>query len=155
MQRVRVTLREVRDDDLEVLYQNQADPQSGAMAGVAVRDRAGFLAHQARVDADPVAVRRVIQLDDGTVAGDIASWCDADSGDRVVGYRIGRQYWGQGIASAALPLFLAELTERPLYAHVLESNIRSVRVLEKCGFVRLAEDDPHNDDPETLGYVLA
>jgi RimJ/RimL family protein N-acetyltransferase len=151
---MRVTLREVRDDDLEVLFQNQADPASGAMAGVAGRDRDGFLAHQARVAADPAVVRRVILLDGGAVAGDIVSWRDADSGDREVGYRIGRQYWGQGIASAAVPLFLAELTERPLYAHVLKPNTRSIRILEKCGFVRLAEDDPHNDDPATYGFVL-
>ena len=151
---MRVSLREVRDDDLEVLYQNQADPESGAMAGVAVRDRAGFLAHQARVAADPAAIQRVIVLEGGEVAGDIASWLDADSGDRDVGYRIGRQYWGRGIAGAALQLFLGEITARPLYAHVLPGNSRSLRVLEKAGFVRLPADDPHNDDPETLAYAL-
>lgn len=149
---IRVSLRPMREADLEVLFANQADPASGAMAGVPTRDRETFFAHQARVDAIPGAMRRVIELG-GEVAGDIATWRD-DSGAQVVGYRIGQRYWGQGVASAALPLFLEEVTARPLYAHVLPGNTRSIRVLEKSGFVRLPEDDPHNDDPETLAYVL-
>ncbi len=150
---ISVTLRPARQADLEVLFANQADPASGAMAGVPTRDRETFLAHQARVDANPETVRRVIVLEDGRVAGDIATWRDAD-GARVVGYRIGREFWGLGVASAALPLFLGEITARPLYAHVLPANSRSIRVLEKAGFVRLPADDPHNDDPDTLAYAL-
>ena len=52
-----VALREMRDDDLEVLYQNQADPESAAMAGVEARDRDEFLTHQARVIADLEALQ--------------------------------------------------------------------------------------------------
>ena len=52
-----VALRELRDDDLEVLYQNQADPESAAMAGVEARDRDEFLTHQARVTADLEALQ--------------------------------------------------------------------------------------------------
>jgi len=148
-----VVLREVDDGDLEILYENQADPESGAMAGVGARDRDGFLAHQARVTADPETLQRVIVLEDGAVAGDVAAW-RADGGVREVGYRIGRRYWGRGIATAALVAFLAELGERPLYAHVLKSNAASIRVLEKCGFSRLPDGDELDDDPEAYGYVL-
>jgi RimJ/RimL family protein N-acetyltransferase len=148
-----VVLREVGDDDLGVLYENQADPESGAMAGVGARDREDFVAHQARVRADPEALQRVIVLEDGAVAGDVAAW-RADGGVREVGYRIGRRYWGRGIATAALGAFLAEFGERPLYAHVLKSNAASIRVLEKCGFSRLPEGDEVDDDPEAYGYVL-
>jgi RimJ/RimL family protein N-acetyltransferase len=148
-----VVLREVGDGDLGVLFENQADPESGAMAGVGARDWEGFVAHQARVTADPEALQRVIVLEDGAVAGDIAAW-RADSGVREVGYRIGRRYWGRGIATASLVAFLAGFSERPLYAHVLKSNAGSIRVLEKCGFVRLAEGEELDDDPEAYGYVL-
>ena len=148
-----MTLRGVRDDDLEVLYENQADPESAAMAGVDARDREGFLAHQARVEADPETLQRVILLDRGEVAGDVASW-RSESGVREIGYRIGRQFWGRGIASAALTAFLAELDGRPLYAHALKTNAASIRVLEKCGFVQVPEGAEVGDDPETYEFVL-
>jgi len=147
-----VTLREVVDDDLEVLYQNQADPESVAMAGVPARTWGEFLAHTARVSADREVVRRAIVVG-GQVAGDIVLW-RAVSGAREVGYRIGRPYWGKGIATAALAAFLAEFSERPLYAHVLRTNPASARVLEKCGFVRLPDGDEHDDDPEAYAFAL-
>jgi RimJ/RimL family protein N-acetyltransferase len=60
------------------------------------------------------------------------SW--EQSGDTLVGYWIGREYWGRGVASRALALFLLEVDERPLHAHVAAHNAGSIRVLEKCGF---------------------
>lgn len=43
-------------------------------------------------------------LVDGRVAGNIVSWNDA--GRRMVGYCIGPDYWGQGVATRALAAFL-------------------------------------------------
>jgi RimJ/RimL family protein N-acetyltransferase len=148
-----VTLREVRDDDLDALYQNQADPESGAMAGVEAHTWDEFVAHQARVTADREALQRVIVLDGGQVAGDIAAWRNAQGG-REIGYRIGRGYWGRGIATAALATLLAELGERPLYAHVLKTNTSSIRVLEKCGFAQLPDAEELDDDPEAYVFTL-
>jgi hypothetical protein len=61
------------------------------------------------------------------------SWNNTDG--REVGYWLGREFWGQGIATQALALFLEEEPTRPLVAHVAKHNIGSRRVLEKCGFV--------------------
>ena len=52
----------------------------------------------------------------------------------------GREYWGQGIASAALRQFLALIATRPLTAHVAKHNLASLRVLQKCGFTIAGED---------------
>jgi RimJ/RimL family protein N-acetyltransferase len=41
---------------------------------------------------------------------------------------------GAGVATAALAAFLMIVEERPLFAHVAEHNVGSIRVLEKCGF---------------------
>ena len=79
-------------------------------------------------------------LVDGAVAGSIGSW-EAD-GRRLVGYWIGREFWGRGVATTALQEYVAEVTERPLYAYVAELNRASIRVLEKCGFRRVT-DEPH------------
>ena len=56
------------------------------------------------------------------------------SGEREVGYWIGREYWGKGVATRAVSTFLGHVKTRPLYAHVAKDNIASIRVLEKCGF---------------------
>ena len=63
----------------------------------------------------------------------VLSWVHDD--ERDVGYWIGREHWGAGVATAALGAFLTILEERPLFAHVAEHNVGSIRVLEKCGFV--------------------
>jgi RimJ/RimL family protein N-acetyltransferase len=78
-----------------------------------------------------VVVRAIVFK--GKVAGHILSWKQAY--DQNIGYWLGREYWGRGIASAALVEFLKLVKTRPLYAHVAEHNTASRRVLEKCGFV--------------------
>ena len=45
-------------------------------------------------------------------------------------------------------LCLDKLTTRPLYAYVAVANVGSIRVLEKCGFRRLPDDDP---EASTIG----
>ena len=59
----------------------------------------------------------------------------------MVGYWIGKAYWGRGIASAALRLFLDDVERhRPLLATVVEHNAGSRRVLEKAGFQLVARE---------------
>jgi RimJ/RimL family protein N-acetyltransferase len=58
---------------------------------------------------------------------------------REVGYWIDKNYWGKGIATEALKLFLDEIKERPLYAHVAYDNIGSMKVLQKCGFIKIGD----------------
>ena len=89
------------------------------------------MAHWAKIMADESVILKTI-LFDGQVAGNIVSW--ETSGEREVGYWIGREYWGKGIATKALLLFLGLVKIRPLYAHVAKHNVASRRVLEKCGF---------------------
>ena len=82
---------------------------------------------------EEIGVARTIEVE-GRVAGNIVSW--EHDGERDVGYWIGREHWGKGVATAALTAFLVELDTRPLHAHVAAHNIGSIRVLEKCGFER-------------------
>ena len=69
------------------------------------------------------------------VVGNIGSWTQEER--RLIGYWIGHEYWGRGIATAALAEFLGHDRARPLHALVAAHNIGSIRVLEKCGFVRM------------------
>lgn len=68
----------------------------------------------------------------GNVAGNIVSF--EQEGEREVGYWVGREYWGKGVATQALAEFLKLVKTRPLYGYVVKHNIASIRVLEKCGF---------------------
>jgi RimJ/RimL family protein N-acetyltransferase len=126
-----VTLRHVRDDDLPIFFEHQADPEANRMANFPARERAAFMAHWAKI-LEGSGTERTIEVD-GEVAGNLVSW--VHDGERDVGYWIGREHWGRGVATAALASFLTLLEERPLSAHVAEHNIGSIRVLEKCGFV--------------------
>lgn len=128
-----VSLRAVLDEDLPLLHAYQCEPEALAMAAFPSRERAAFDAHWAKIRADAANVTRAVVVD-GVVAGNVVSW-PAD-GRRLVGYWIGQAYWGRGVATRALAALLDEVTERPLYAHVAAHNAASVRVLEKCGFVR-------------------
>ena len=140
-----VELREVEDGDLETLYEHQLDEQAAAMAGFPSRGRDAFIAHWERIRADPECMTLSI-VADGAVAGNLG--CFPDVGKRAVGYWIGKEFWGRGIATAALGRFLEGYEERPIHAWVLTSNLASRRVLEKCGF------RPANDAKVEPGEVL-
>ena len=128
-----VRLRKVEDRDLDVLFDHQADPQAVAMAAFPARAKDQFAAHWAKVRADERNVLRTIVVD-GLVAGHIGSW--QQDGQHFVGYWVGREHWGRGVATQALALLVDEVTARPLYAHVVAHNVGSIRVLEKGGFRR-------------------
>jgi RimJ/RimL family protein N-acetyltransferase len=135
-----VSLREVIDSDLPILFEQQLDPEANHMAAFTARnpaDRQAFNAHWAKIRADPAVTLRTI-LCDGQVAGSLV--CFPLFGQPSVGYWLGRSFWGRGIATRALGLFLALLPTRPLFARAASDNLASIRVLQKCGFVLTGED---------------
>jgi RimJ/RimL family protein N-acetyltransferase len=134
-------LRDVLESDLPVFFEHQSDPEATAMADFPARDREAFDAHWERLLADPSLYKKTIVFE-GQVAGNIGSW--VQDGRRLVGYWIGKEFWGKGLATQALGELIEELDTRPLYAYVAKANIGSIRVLEKCGFVRSGEDE-HED----------
>jgi RimJ/RimL family protein N-acetyltransferase len=140
-----VRLRQVEDRDLVVFFDNQADPVAAAMSASPTRNKGQFAAHWAKMRRDDTKILRAIEAD-GAVAGTIGSW-DED-GQRLLGYWIGREQWGRGIATRALTQFLTEDSARPLYAHVAVHNAGSIRVLTKAGFRRDRELEAQAPPPE-------
>lgn len=126
-----VHLRNVTESDLPIFFEHQLDPEATAMAAFPPRDREAFMLHWSKIMADPAVVQKTI-LFEGHVAGNICCWGTPD--EQEIGYWIGREFWGRGIASMALTKFLETTAIRPLFAHVAKHNIASMRVLEKCGF---------------------
>ena len=138
-----IELRPVADDDIETFYEHQTDPEASAMAAFPIRERPVVFESWQRNLAREDNVSRTIVVD-GVVAGNIVSWKDDDR--RLIGYWVGREFWGRGVATAALGLFVAEVAERPLFAFVAASNVASIRVLEKNGFVRTTHEPEAGED---------
>ena len=83
-------------------------------------------------------------LVDGRVAGNIVSWNDA--GRRMVGYCIGPDYWGQGVATRALAAFL-EIEEVFL-------ELRSRVYADKCAYPQIGSPRPDSEG-SPLGLARA
>jgi RimJ/RimL family protein N-acetyltransferase len=128
------SLRNVIKADLPVFFEQQLDKDANHRAAFTTNqpeDREAFNAHWAKILADETITKKTI-LFEGHVAGHISSFIMVD--EREISYWLGKEFWGKGIASAALLEFLGYVKTRPLYARAVKDNLASIRVLEKCGF---------------------
>lgn len=138
-----VVLRPVEPSDLDVLFEQQLDPEANAMAAFTSADptdRDAFDTHWKRLLSDDAFTNRTILVAD-QVAGHVAAYPSDDFDGPEVTYWIGKPWWGRGIATRALTLLLAEVPDRPLFARCAKTNPASIRVLGKCGFTVVGEDE--------------
>lgn len=108
-------LRPLDDRDLDAVFEMMADPVAVSMAAFTAADptdRAAFGAHMSRVLANPAIDHRAITGEGGQLVGSIATFPSEDGLPEVT-YWIHRDHWGDGHASRALTLMLAE-TRRPV-----------------------------------------
>jgi RimJ/RimL family protein N-acetyltransferase len=138
-------LRDVVEEDIAIFFEQQREPEAVLMAAFPAREREIFTEHWQRILASDDVEKKTIVFEND-VAGNIVIF--ERDGKRLVGYWIGKEFWGKGLATRALTELLGEVTERPLYAYVATSNVASIRVLEKCGFA-LVGSETHFD--EALG----
>jgi RimJ/RimL family protein N-acetyltransferase len=135
-----ITLRLVKQEDLDIFFLNNKDPESVQMAAFTAKDpadRKAFDAHWARIMTADTVIIRTIEYQ-GEVAGSVLKY-EMES-DAEISYWIGREYWGKGIATEALRQFIEEFDIRPLHAHAAADNLASICVLKKCGFVQTGTD---------------
>jgi RimJ/RimL family protein N-acetyltransferase len=120
--------------DVPVLFRFQSDPISNELAGTKPRGLEAFNAHWEGMLADPAArgaTPRAI-IADGALVGSIDVF--GREGADFIGYWIGREHWGRGIAGRAIALMLGEVARRPLFASVAAHNAASLRALARNGF---------------------
>ncbi|HZL84651.1 MAG TPA: GNAT family protein [Candidatus Krumholzibacteria bacterium] len=135
-----IRIRDVIEADLPILCEQQLDPDATRMAAFPSREPEAFMAHwRVKVLGDARNRKQTI-LFDGQVAGHIVSFVQGER--RLIGYWLGKEYWGRGIATRALSEFLLQETHRPLFAQVAKHNVASIRVLEKCGFTHVGAEPP-------------
>ncbi|MBA3945444.1 MAG: GNAT family N-acetyltransferase [Herpetosiphonaceae bacterium] len=151
-----VLLRDVTEADLPIFFEQQRNREANRMAAFTARDpedRAAFMAHWTKVLADESITKQTIVFEE-RVAGNIV--CFMQDGHLEVGYWIGKEYWGKGIATKALLAFLNHVPVRPLYAYVAKDNAGSLRVLQKCGFTMSGEGKEYSNarGAEVEAWVL-
>lgn len=135
-----ITLRPLREDDLDELFRWESDPAAARMAAFTradPADRAAFDAHYQHVRSDPNNNNQAIE-EDGTLAGMIASF--TVDRDRELTYWIDPARWGRGIASEAVQTFIQHETQRPLFARAAARNVGSCKVLLRNGFIKIGEE---------------
>lgn len=130
-----ISLRDVHEDDLTIFFKQQLDADANHMAAFTAKDpadRVAFDAHWSKIMGDEKISIKTILLYGGEVAGHVLKY--VMDGKPEVSYWVGKEYWGKGIATQALLMFLNDIKRRPIYARAAKDNSASVRVLEKCGF---------------------
>src|SRR3984893_1417298 len=146
-----VALREVTKEDLPIFFEQQVDAEATRMAASPSRDRDAFMAHWARIMSSETGILNTILADD-TVSGNVVYWEAA--GEPNIGYWLGKEKLGEGVASSDLGQVFAKIEARPVDAHVAKHNFASIRVLQKCGFQLAREDMCDGDDGEELVMEL-
>lgn len=135
-----VTLRPLRREDLDRVFDWERDPAAVALAAFTradPSDRAAFDAHMERIMGRADVLNFAIEVD-GDLVGTIAAF--TIEGDREVSYWIDPALWGRGIATRALRALTLREPTRPLRARVAEHNVGSQRVLERAGFVPVGKE---------------
>lgn len=136
-----IVLRDIIDADLPIFFEYQLDSDANYMAAFTAKnpkDKNAFNAHWEKIINDNAIIIKTI-IYNNNVAGHLASF--VESGNQEITYWIGKQYWGKGIATKALTLFLKNVNNhRPLHARVAKDNHASIRVLEKCDFKITGEE---------------
>lgn len=141
---IRIRLRPVQDDDLDLLVEKANDPGIAEWTELpSPYDRehgAHFLAlaqEERRLGESYHFAIADVETDDllGMAA---LSNVDLESQNAEVGIWLGREHWGEGFAIEAFDLLLEIAFERldltKLYGILLEGNESSIQLLERFGF---------------------
>jgi len=135
----RINLRDYKIGDLKFYFEFQRDRTANYTAAFTLKNPDSwteFRDHWDRILNDDEIIVKSITFNE-KVIGNILSF--VLDNEREVSYWIDKNYWGRGVATNALKTFLLEYKLRPLYARTAFDNIGSIRVLEKCGFVKIGE----------------
>lgn len=149
----RIVLRPFRPEDIEQLlplhndpevmeFLTGGEPQSLDDVERQWRERFSRLGHWAAVERD---------------GGEWLGWfalgraADRDPGERELGYRLCRSAWGKGYATEGSLALIAHAFADPavgrVWAETMAVNLRSRRVMEKCGLRHVRTHFPEWDDP--------
>jgi RimJ/RimL family protein N-acetyltransferase len=142
-----VELREATLKDIPAFYRMHADPKANEAGAFTPRPKPAFFKHWKKVLKNRLCLKKAI-VADGKVVGYVVSFYRTGTGKpkkREIGYWIGRESWGRGLATQGLMLLLEKHRLRPLYARVAKTNPASLKVALKCGFKKWKKDSYRNE----------
>lgn len=144
----RLLLRSFREDDAEVLFQLRSDPDQIHYLDREPMQTAGEATDMiARIQDDWQKKAgynwALEEKPDSGMIGYAGIWrIDHNNSRGEIGYMLGKAYQGKGLMTEALvQVLLFAFTRAGLHsveANVNPGNTRSIRLLERCGFVREA-----------------
>jgi RimJ/RimL family protein N-acetyltransferase len=138
-------LRPITDEDIEAYFNIMNDESVAVMAGTVphpvtlewARER---ITSRRKLEEEGKLAQRGLYRD-GVLVGDAAYFFR--DGDIEIGYAIGKDYRGQGLATEAARLAIDLVRSHglvgPIHAGYAQDNPASGRVLEKVGFVHAGE----------------
>jgi ribosomal-protein-alanine N-acetyltransferase len=154
-----IKLEKTKESDLESFFQFQLDSEANHLAAFMPKDskdKTAYIERYTKYLSDPTINMRTIKVGD-VIVGSISKY--EIENEAEITYWIDKQFWGQGIATAALKNFLVIEKIRPLNGRVAFDNFGSQKVLEKCGFVKIGSDkgfaNARQVEIEEFIYVLA
>ena len=135
-----ITLTPTGIDDLNTLFQFQLDKEATYLAAFMATDstdKTAYIERYIKYLTDPTINNQTIKLN-GNIVGSVAKFMMKDEAE--ITYWIDKKFWGKGIATSALKIFLNIEIVRPIYARSAFDNFGSQRVLTKCGFIQIGKD---------------
>jgi len=152
---LKIKLRPTEISDLDILFKFQMDKESGYLAAFMPKnptDKIAYIKKYTKLLEDSTVNNQTIVLDN-IIVGSIAKF--VMEGNLEITYWIDKKFWGQGIATKTLKVFLKTETNRPIVGRVAFDNLGSQKVLEKCGFVKVGTDKGFANarQKEIEGYI--
>ncbi len=130
----KLTLRRVVESDFDWMYEMERDEESCMMAAFIAPPQSPeeFAESRRKRLASLEDLSHTIEVN-GEPAGGVLCYPFEDG--RAIGYWIKREFWGKGVASEAVKLFVRQQANgSPFYAMVAFDNLGSRKVLERNGF---------------------
>ena len=145
METQRLILRPWTENDAESLYNYAKVPAIGPIAGwpphTSVENSREIIRDILSAPETYAVVLKETNEPIGSVGimfADGVHSADMQDGDAEIGYWIGVPYWGQGLIPEAVQRLLkrcfVELDVKRVWCGHYDGNIKSRRVMEKCGF---------------------
>ena len=142
LETLRLILRPVVPEDLADIFAYSSEPEVGPNAGWKPHEtEAETWEIMQQIFLDQEDVFAVVLKEEGRLIGTAGLIPDSRRSNpqyRMLGYAIGKCYWGRGLMTEAAKALVAYGLSKPgiryISAYCYPDNQRSQRVLEKCGF---------------------
>lgn len=132
-----IQLRPSVEEDINNFYAYQLDEEANYLAAFTAKDptdKTAYLEKYTKLLLNPTVNMQTIVVNNAVV-GTVTKF-EIDN-EAEIAFWIDKPFWGQGVATKALKLFLNMETKRPIFGHAAFDNYGSQKVLEKCGFVKI------------------